>query len=110
MDTRLTYTSDEERCVTRQRAFIGCSIPHGTIFTLQGLCDRVLFIGSNGITFPASKPILINILMNCDSVGNSNIIPDIDPKSGKLPYPSCFECLINAAELLAVCEREKRES
>ena len=106
MDMRLTYTSDETMCVTKKRAYIGFTMPHGTIFTVQGLCDRVLFIGN----WTSSRLILNKIIMTCDSVGNSHVVPDIDPGSGKLPHPCCVECLIQAAELLALCAKEKRGS
>jgi hypothetical protein len=106
MGNLLTYTSNEDWCVTKQRAYIGYSKMSGTLFTIQGLCDRVLCIGCDR-DWMSLKPNRDKLIFNCDSVGQSHVSPDIVLNELKWPCTCCPECLIQAAELLAVCVREK---
>ena len=103
MDCRLTYTSDEEQCVSHERAYIGWSKQSGTMFTVQGVCDKVLSMccKPNWLTLTPDRN---QVIIGCDSM-TSSIVHIQDKKI----QACCVECLVQAAELLAVCEREKRQ-
>ena len=105
MENRLTYTSDEGLPLTKDRAYIGWSQLSHTKLCMWGLCGKALGVSSwHRFVYLLRSGCAIG----CTSADANEVsVVIFDEKS--TATPQCFQCLIQAVEILAVCEAEKRQ-